>query len=60
MLGLDDRLWVGYWIGGATASAMGFIAAMGDLPFWIAFMMWVALTPLGIYLARDTLKPNGT
>ncbi len=52
MFGLEDRLWIGYWSGGATLSIMGFICVLADMPFWIAFMMWVATTPLGIMITK--------
>lgn len=53
MLGLDDRLWVGYWIGGTASWLCAFVAAITDFPVWLAFVMWLALTPTGIFIAKQ-------
>ena len=51
MFGLQDRLWVGYWIGGSSASLIGLACEAVGVPFWLAFLTWVMLTPVGIAIA---------
>ena len=53
MFGLDDRLWVGYWIGGASSWLCALAVTVGDLPIWLAFIVWLALTPTGIFIAKQ-------
>ena len=52
MLGLDDSLWIGYWIGGVASWVCALAAAVGDLPTWLAFIIWLLLTPTGIFIAK--------
>jgi hypothetical protein len=52
VFGLEDRLWTGYWSGGTTLSIMVILAALGDLPSWVAIVLWIAVTPLGILITK--------
>jgi hypothetical protein len=50
-----DRLWVGYWMGGATM-ALSVGIAYGLAPMWFtvptAIAAWFLLTPIGILIAK--------
>lgn len=51
MLGLNDRLWIGYWTGAATAWLCALIAGMLEFPAWLAFFLWCVCTPIGMFIA---------
>lgn len=47
-----DRLWIGYITGSSFAAGVAVVNEAVGLPVWQAMLIFLALTPIGIYLAR--------
>lgn len=57
VMGLEDRLWFGYWTGGASmAVTLLTTYFLVDNPgaVLVAVLSWVTLTPVGILIAKRT------
>jgi hypothetical protein len=51
-----DRLWVGYGFGSAACAAVLLLANLVGTPLWAALLGYVALTPIGIWIAKNSIR----